>query len=108
MGRTLAELISELSSHIAPAKAYTLVQAMLGGISWGEVSDLLMEIDVTLGFVDYDMSWIVMIFRWKWVKFGCDEVLNMLNSIWTGVKSSWKAETAVFGCLLCVSGPVSA
>ena len=29
---------------------------MLGGISWGEVSDLLMEIDVTLGFVDYDMS----------------------------------------------------
>lgn len=26
--------------------AYTLVQAMLGGISWGEVSDLLMEIDV--------------------------------------------------------------
>jgi len=26
--------------------AYTLVQAMLGGISWGEVSDVLMEIDV--------------------------------------------------------------
>ena len=29
-------------------QAYTLVQAMLGGISWGEVSDLLMEIDVSL------------------------------------------------------------
>lgn len=70
MGRTLAELISELCSHIAPAKAYTLVQAMLGGISWGEVSDLLMEIDVTLGFVDYDSV------------MNCHDISMKIGEIW--------------------------
>eukprot|EP00439_Symbiodinium_sp_Y106_P035255 s561_g4.t1 len=32
--------------------AYTLVQAMLGGFNWGEVSDVLMDIDVNHGFQD--------------------------------------------------------
>ena len=39
------------SAAVRP-EAYTLVQAMLGGFNWGEVSDVLMDIDVNHGFQD--------------------------------------------------------
>ncbi|CAE7623555.1 Scn11a [Symbiodinium pilosum] len=48
-----ADLISDLTRELQGKRlipeAYTLVQAMLGGISWGEVSDVLMDIDVCPG-----------------------------------------------------------
>ena len=36
-------------------QAYTLVQAMLGGFNWGEVADVLMDVDVNLGFHGWDL-----------------------------------------------------
>ena len=45
----MSDLTRELQGKRLIPEAYTLVQAMLGGISWGEVSDVLMDIDVCPG-----------------------------------------------------------